>query len=86
MPVAPAEVTAEFTIHPFTEGRMEPHVRAGVDAAQASGLAVEVGPFGTGLSGGRAEVLDALMKVMDAAIEAGARSIQIKVGAAEAAD
>lgn len=86
MPVAPAELTAEFTIHPFTEGRMEPHVKAGVEAAEATGLAVEVGPFGTGLSGARPEVLDALMKVMDAAIEAGARSIQIKVEAPEVTD
>jgi uncharacterized protein YqgV (UPF0045/DUF77 family) len=79
MPAPPAEVTAEFTIHPFTEGRMESHVVAGVEAARASGLAVEVGPFGTGLAGPRAEVLDALGKVMDAAINAGARSIQVKL-------
>jgi uncharacterized protein YqgV (UPF0045/DUF77 family) len=86
MPVPPAEVTAEFTILPFTEGHMEPHVKAGVDAAHASGLAVEVGPLGTGLSGARAEVLDALVKVMDAAIGAGARTIQIKVEAPEVTD
>jgi uncharacterized protein YqgV (UPF0045/DUF77 family) len=79
MPVPPAEVTAEFTIHPFTEGRMEQHVAAGVRAAQDSGLAVEVGPLGTGLSGARADVLEALVRVMDAAIEAGASSIHIKV-------
>ena len=84
MPVPPAEVTAEFTIHPFTEGGMEPHVSAGVEAAQASGLAVDVGPLGTGLSGSRAEVLGALVEVMDAAIEAGARSIHVKVEVPEA--
>ena len=79
MPAPPAEVTAEFTIHPFNEGRMEAHVEAGVDAARASGLAVEVGPFGTGLAGPRAEVLETLRSVLDAAIDAGARSIQIKL-------
>jgi uncharacterized protein YqgV (UPF0045/DUF77 family) len=79
MPVPPAELTAEFTIHPFTEGGMEPYVEAGVRAAEASGLAVDVGPLGTGLSGGRSEVLRALVEVMDAAIEAGARSIHVKV-------
>jgi uncharacterized protein YqgV (UPF0045/DUF77 family) len=79
MPAPPAEVTAEFTIHPFTEGRMESHVSAGIEAARASGLAVEVGPFGTGLAGPRRDVLDALTDVMDAAIEAGARTIQIKL-------
>jgi uncharacterized protein YqgV (UPF0045/DUF77 family) len=79
MPAPPAEVTAEFTIHPFTEGRMERHVEAGVEAARASGLAVEVGPFGTGLSGPRSEVVTTLSAVMHAAIDAGARTIQIKI-------
>jgi uncharacterized protein YqgV (UPF0045/DUF77 family) len=81
MPAPPAEVTAEFTIHPFTEGHIEPHVSAGIEAARASGLAVEVGPFGTGLAGPRREVLATLTKVMDAAIEAGARTIQVKLEA-----
>ena len=78
-PAGPAEVVAEFTIQPFVEGRMEPHVEAGVRAARASGLAIEVGPFGTGLAGSRADVLDAFTRVMEAAIEAGARSIQVKL-------
>jgi uncharacterized protein YqgV (UPF0045/DUF77 family) len=82
MPQGPSEVVAEFTIQPFVEGRMEPHVEAGVDAARASGLAIEVGPFGTGLAGSRAEVLAALAEVMDAAIEAGAHSISVKLRAA----
>jgi uncharacterized protein YqgV (UPF0045/DUF77 family) len=81
MPAPPSEVTAEFTIHPFTEGRIEPHVSAGIEAARASGLAVEVGPFGTGLAGPRRDVLDTLRKVIDAAIEAGARTIQVKLEA-----
>jgi uncharacterized protein YqgV (UPF0045/DUF77 family) len=83
LPVPPAEITAEFTIHPFTEGRIEPHVRAGIDAARASGLAVEVGPFGTGLSGDRSDVLDALRAVVEAAVDAGARSVHIKVESPE---
>jgi uncharacterized protein YqgV (UPF0045/DUF77 family) len=81
MPAGPAEVVVEFTIHPFVEGRMEAHVAAGVDVARASGLAVEVGPFGTGLVGPRAEVLDVLREVIDAAMEAGARSIDVKLEA-----
>jgi uncharacterized protein YqgV (UPF0045/DUF77 family) len=81
VPVGPAEMTAEFTIHPFEEGRMQPHVQAGVDAARSSGLAMEVGPLGTGLSGPRDEVLTALVDVVRAATDAGARSIHIKVEA-----
>jgi uncharacterized protein YqgV (UPF0045/DUF77 family) len=79
MPEPPAVVSAEFTIHPFTEGRMERHVEAGVEAARSSGLEVEVGPFGTGLAGPRHEVLETLNKVINAAIDAGARSIQLKL-------
>ncbi|HEX2049069.1 MAG TPA: thiamine-binding protein [Actinomycetota bacterium] len=81
MPVPPAELTAEFTIHPFEEGNMQPHVRAGVDAARTSGLAIEVGPLGTGLSGARDDVLRALHDVMVAALDAGARAVHVKVEA-----
>lgn len=81
MPVPPAEIVAELTIHPFVEGRMEPHVEAGVEAARASGLALEAGPFTTGLAGARAEVLEALGRVVSAAIDAGATTIEIKLEA-----
>jgi uncharacterized protein YqgV (UPF0045/DUF77 family) len=79
VPVGPAEVTVEFTINPSEEGSVASHVRAGIDAAEASGLALEVGPRGTGLSGDRGKVLDALRAVVNSAIDAGARSIDIKI-------
>lgn len=37
----------EFTVEPFTEGNPGPHVRAAVAAAEAFGVAVEFGPFGS---------------------------------------
>ena len=37
----------EFTIEPFTEGNPGPHVRAAVAAAEAFGVSVEFGPFGS---------------------------------------
>ncbi len=37
----------EFTIEPFHEGNPGPHVRAAVAAAEALGVAVEFGPFGS---------------------------------------
>lgn len=37
----------EFTIEPFTEGNPGPHVRAAVAAAEALGVSVEFGPFGS---------------------------------------
>jgi uncharacterized protein YqgV (UPF0045/DUF77 family) len=37
----------EFTIEPFVEGRPGPHVTAAIAAAEACGVAVELGPFGS---------------------------------------
>jgi len=40
-------VLLEFTVEPFQEGNLGPHVRAAVDAAEAFGLSVDIGPFGS---------------------------------------
>lgn len=82
MPVAPAEVTATFTIAPSAADHMARHVKLAVDEARASGLATEAGPDTTALSGGRAEVLATLTKVIDIAIGAGATTIEVKLEAA----
>lgn len=37
----------EFTIEPFVEGHPGRHVRAAVEAAEALGVSVDFGPFGT---------------------------------------
>ena len=37
----------EFTIEPFVEGQPGPHVTSAIAAAEALGVAAEVGPFGT---------------------------------------
>ncbi len=37
----------EFTIEPFHEGNPGPHVLAAVAAAEALGVAIEFGPFGS---------------------------------------
>lgn len=79
MPVSRAELVAEFTIHPIVEGSVEPHVEAGLSAARNSGLAIEVGPLGTALAGPRPEVLQGLVDVLNAAIEAGAEAVHVKV-------
>ena len=73
---------AEFTIEPFVEGDPGPHVRAAVAAAEAAGLVVDVGPFGTSVKGGSADVLDAVDAVVRAAVANGATriSLQLTVG------
>jgi uncharacterized protein YqgV (UPF0045/DUF77 family) len=86
MPVGPSQVTVEFTIHPLTDGPTGRHVRAGIDAARASGIAVELGPSATGLAGDVPQVMEALEGVIVAAIDAGASSVDVKVEASDVAE
>jgi uncharacterized protein YqgV (UPF0045/DUF77 family) len=75
VPVPPAELTAELTIAP-DEDRA---VREGRRAAAETGLALDAGPTTTALSGARREVLDALRQVLDAALSAGAATVEVKL-------
>jgi hypothetical protein len=75
VPVPPAELTAEVTIDPGDEQA----VKAGRQAAVDTGLALDAGPDTTALSGARQEVLDALHRVLGAALSAGASTVQVKL-------
>lgn len=81
MPVPPAELIAEFTIETSPDGEQSPQnqIDAGREVAGASGLARETGPESTVLSGPHAEVLQALPKVIQASLDAGARAIRVRV-------
>jgi uncharacterized protein YqgV (UPF0045/DUF77 family) len=70
---------AEFTIEPFVEGDPGPHVRAAIAVAEAAGLAVEVGPFGTSVEGGSTDVLDAVDAVVRAAVANGATRVSLQL-------
>ena len=69
----------EFTVEPFVQGAPGPHVTAALDAAQASGLDVDFGPFGTSLSGPDARVLDTLSDVVRRAVTAGATRVSVQI-------
>ncbi|CAN5728706.1 hypothetical protein BH10ACT1_BH10ACT1_24880 [soil metagenome] len=73
-------LVVEFTVEPFVEGAPGPHVQAALDVAEASGLDVEFGPFGTVVSGGEdAQVLGTVDAVVRAAVEAGATRVAVQV-------
>ena len=74
MPVPPAELTAELTIAHADERA----VSAGRQAAAETGLALDAGPTTTALAGAK-EVLDALRRVLDAALSAGATTVEVKL-------
>ena len=78
-----AELNVELTIVPSAQGEKPPReqVEAGMQAASDTGLAHEAGPGSTVLAGRRQEVLDAVMKVAQAALEAGAQAVQVKLEA-----
>ncbi len=78
-----AELSAELTVVPSWEGKESPRAQAEAArrAASESGLAHESGPGSTVLAGGRTEVLEALWKVIEASLDAGAHIVQVKVEA-----
>jgi hypothetical protein len=76
MPVAPAELTAEFSIQGPEEA-----LAAARDVAAPSGIAREAGPGVTALTGPRAQVLGTLGDVVLAALDAGARRFDVRLEA-----
>ncbi len=76
-----SDVRMEILVEPFKENDPGPHVTAVVDAARATGLDVDMGPFATTVSGGLDEILAASSTMMRAGFEAGATSIQLRVEA-----
>lgn len=69
----------EFTVEPFVEGSPGPHVRAAVAAAEAAGLTVEFGPFGTAVSGDDDAVVGVVERIVRAAVDAGATRVSLQL-------
>jgi uncharacterized protein YqgV (UPF0045/DUF77 family) len=78
-----AELSAELTIVPFRKAEDSPQsqIEAAKRAASDSGLAHEAGPETTVIAGGRSEVLEAVRKVIEASLDAGAHAVQVRVEA-----
>ena len=80
-----AEINVELTVVTTTEAESTPQeqVEAAKQAASESGLAHEAGPETTVLAGERSEVLEAMRKVIEASLDAGAHVVEVKVEAQE---
>ena len=71
--------TAEFTIKPFVDGAPGPHVRAAIAVAEEAGLDVEIGPFGTSVTGETSVVVSTVDALLRAAIDHGATRVSLQV-------
>lgn len=71
--------TAEFVIEPFTDGDPGDHVRAGIEAIEARGLAVSMGPFGSSIEGDVDTVAPAVQAMVEAAINDGADRVLVEI-------
>jgi uncharacterized protein YqgV (UPF0045/DUF77 family) len=78
-----AELNAELKVVPSETAEASPQeqVEAAKKAAGDSGLAHEAGPETMILTGGRREVLEAVTKVVEASLDAGARAVEMKIEA-----
>ena len=76
-----AELTAEIKVLASSDSEMAPkeQIEAARRAAGDSGLAREAGPETTALAGERSEVLAAVLKVIEASLDAGAQAVQVNV-------
>jgi uncharacterized protein YqgV (UPF0045/DUF77 family) len=78
-----AELSAELTVvtSPGAEKPPQEQVEAAKAAASETNLARESGPETIVLAGGREEVLEGVRWVVEAALDAGARSVRVEVEA-----
>lgn len=72
-------VTLEFTVEPFVDSHPGPHVRAAIAAASGPDLAVDIGPFGTVVSGPDRQVFKATHEILTAAFSSGATRVSLQV-------
>jgi uncharacterized protein YqgV (UPF0045/DUF77 family) len=72
-------LTGEFIIEPFVPGELGEHVMAGIEAAKRTGVTVDVGPFGTTVTGGRAAVLESVAALLPAALNSGATRLTLTI-------
>lgn len=75
------DVHLELLVEPFEEGRPGPHVLAALEALEAAGLVVDLGPFASTATGDVAVVAGAISEVVAASMRAGATRITVQLSA-----
>ena len=73
------DVHLELLVEPFEEGRPGPHVLAALEALEAAGLAVDLGPFASTATGEVSAVAGAISEVVTASVGAGATRITVQL-------
>jgi len=80
------QLRAEFTTEPFQgEGEPPDHATVPVRVLQQAGLEVDFGPLGTGVSGEKDALLDALRDAVDTAFDQGATRVTVQLRLPEVA-
>jgi hypothetical protein len=78
-------VELEFTIEPFVEGQPGPHVRAAVAAAEAVGVDVDFGPFGSTCWAPDDQMPSVVAAIVEQAFANGATHVSLHVAASSSA-
>jgi uncharacterized protein YqgV (UPF0045/DUF77 family) len=75
------QVRLEFTTEPFhgEDGHLPAHVGAAAGALMTAGLAPDLGPLGTSVSGEAQGVVAAMAQAVQAALDAGATRVTMQV-------
>lgn len=73
-------IRVDFTVEPFREGQLGPHVEAALDVLRGEGFAVDVGPFGNAAEGDAATLLATVGRALTASFDAGAGAVSLSAG------
>jgi hypothetical protein len=76
-PYHQAVLLLEFTIEPFVEGNPGPHVHAAISAAEAFGVNVEFGPFGSSCIVSQTQVAEVSGAIVAQAFANGATHVSL---------
>ena len=75
------QVRVEFTTEPFhgEDDQLPAHVTAAADVLRYAGLSPDLGPFGTSVDGAADEVIPAVARALQAALDSGATRVTMQV-------